>query len=232
MIRYKTKTNADTFRNGDMAPLINVFKDEMCARIVERNPMIFLVPALDDLRGEVREYAVPDDLLNRIHKVELRFTSSDSYLPASALKDYLGSEQESEIVNNFANSEGEFGYIFRRRALYVLSGSITTVTNGIRMWHTSYPADITDLTSTTDMEVDPTTTTHGFPRQFHELLARRVGIEWKGSQPKPIPLNETEKNYENDMKNALDGISTSNNSLEVIGELPPADDLGDNGWNY
>ena len=100
------------------------------------------------------------------------------------------------------------------------------------MWWHKYPADFTVLSGSTDMATDPSATTFGFLRQFHELLARRVSIEYKGSQPKPLLLNRHEQNYENDLKIQLDAISHTDNSAEIIGNSLPASETGDNGWNY
>jgi len=234
LIRYKTKTNSTTFTDADMLPLVNTFKDEISSMIVERNNGMFLVPTTFNLvaSSTSREYALPDDLLNRMQKLELKFTSSDARQPARYLKDWQGSETESEIVKSFSNAKGGFAYVIRRRALLILSGTIIAVTDGGRLWYHSYPADLANLSGVTGLEVDPSTTTFGFPRQFHELLARRVSIEYKGSKPKPIPLNAMEKNYEVDLKVQLDAVARVDNSAEIIGDDLPPEQTGDNGFNY
>jgi len=100
------------------------------------------------------------------------------------------------------------------------------------LWTHIFPADLSNLTGTADLEIDPSTTTFGFPRQFQELLARRVVMEYKGRQPKPISLNKQENNYERDLKIQLDAIAHVDNSGEILAVQPPASDFGDNGWNY
>lgn len=232
LIRYKTKTNSTTFTDADMLPLVNTFKDEIASRIVERNVGYFLVPTPFNLVADQREYGFPDDMLNRIHKLEFKFTSSDARQPAYFIKDYHGSETESEIVKNFGNSQGQFAYTIRRKALLLLSGTIISVTGGGRLWYHAYPADLADLTGSTGLEVDPSTTTFGFPRQFHELLARYVSIEYKGSQPKPLPLNKKELEIERDMETQLAAIAHIDNSAEIIGENIPSEMLGNDGFDY
>lgn len=234
LIRYKTGTNSTTFTDADMLPLVNTFKDEISAMIVERNAGYFLVPTLFDLvaSSTSREYAFPDDLLNRIHKVELKFSSSSSRFPAKNIKDYNGSETESEIVKQFGNDEGQFAYTIRRRAIFILSGTITAVTDGGQLWYHAYPVNLSNLSGSTDLSVDPSTTTFGFPRQFHELLARRVSMEFKGAQPKPLPLSRQELNYERDLQIQLDAIAHIDNSAEIIGQSTAHEDTGDNGFNY
>lgn len=215
-----------------MLALVNLIKDEIASQIVERNNGMFLVPYTFNLVADRREYPVGDDVLNRIHKVEIKFAAGDARQPSTYIKDYNGSETESEIIKNFTNYKGEFAHTIRRRALFILSGTIIDVASGVRMWSHVFPADLTDMTaSTVSMEVDPSTTTFGFPRQFHELLARRVQIEWKGSQPKQVPLSLQEQRYETDLEKQLEAISTVDNSGEIIAELPDAKEMFDNGWS-
>ncbi len=232
LINFKLKTNDTTFTQAAKLPIINIFKNEIASKIVERNVGYFLIPADFDLVANQREYAWPTDILNRMQKLELKFSANDARFPSRFIKDYSGSETESEITANFGNSKDQFAHTIRRRAVMIFSGTIPTLTGGGRLLYHALPADITDLTSTVDMSLDPSTTTFGFPTQFHELLARRVSIEWKGSQPKPIPLNRHELNYENDLKDALDALSHPDNSGEIIGKSLPDEDTGNNGWDY
>ena|SRR3990167_282456 len=232
LIRLKTSTNSTTFTAADALVYVNIFKDEIASKIVERNNGMFLVPSTFNLVADQREYAFPDDMLNRLHKFEVKFASADSRFPSTYIKDYSGSETESEIVKNFGNSIGEFAHTIRRRALFILSGTIIAVTNGGRIWYHAFPADLANLTGSTDLGVDPSTTTFGIPRQFHELLARRVSIEYKSNRPKPLPLNALEKNYENDLKLALDAVAHIDNSGSIIGDLMSEQDQGNSGWNY
>jgi len=235
LINFKCRTNDTTFTQADKLVLVNLFKDEIASQIEEVDSGYFLIPSTFDLVANQREYAIGDDLLNSIQKVEIKFDASNSRYPAAAIKDYYGSETESEIVKQFGNAEGEFAYTIRRRALFILSGTIANTTAGGRIWAHIFPANLANLTdSTDDLSKDPTTTSFGFPRQFHELLARRVAIEYKSKQPKPIPLAPMEKNYYNDLKVQLDAISKNDNSLEVVAELPASNspELGNDGWDF
>ena len=232
LIRVKSSTNSTTFTDAQMLVYVNIFKDEIASRIVERNNGMFLVPSTFNLIADQREYAWPDDVLNRMHKLELKFSSTTSRFPSTYLKDYQGSETESEIVKGFSNSQGGFAHTIRRRAVFILSGTIIAVTGGGRIWYHAFPADLANMTGSTDLGTDPSTTTFGMPRQFHELWARRVSIEYKQNKPKPLPLNALEKNYEIDLGIALDAISRPDNSGEIIGELPSSADMGNDGFDY
>lgn len=231
LIREYTHTNTVTFPDSKMLPFVNAFKDEIATAIVERDAGYFDIPCVFNLVANQREYAIGDNLLNRLHKVEIKFSASDARQPAYNIKDYLGSETESEIVNQFSNAKGEFAYTIRRRAIFILSGTISAVTAGVRTWSHVWPANITDLTfDGYSMEVDPSTTTFGFPRQFHELLATRVSIAYKDNQPKPIPLSRHEKGYETRLEQQLVALTTNDKSATVEAETQ-VDPNYDNGYN-
>ena len=230
LIRYKTTTNTATFATSDMSPLVDTFIDEIASMIVERNANYFLIPSTFDLKDDQRVYGFGDDLLSRIHKLEIKFASGDSRFPAKGIKSYGGSETESEIIKNFTNVRGGFAYVVRRRAVFILSGTIVDVTAGGRLLSHIYPA-APSLTGSADLATDPSTTSFGFPRQFHELLARRVSIEWKGARPTPVPLSRKELEYDKDLKVQLDAISSVDNSGEIIGELPLSQDLYNDGFD-
>jgi len=194
--------------------------------------LYFLVPTTFNLLDNQREYGFPDDKLNRIHKLEIKFVATESRFPAKYDKDYHGSETESEIVKNFSNAPDGFHYVIRRRAVLILSGTIIAVTGGGRLWYHAYPADLANLTGTTDLSVDPSTTTFGFPRQFHFDLANLVSRQYKSSKPKPIPLSVDEAQVERSIQDHLTAVSTVDNSAEVIGLNMPSEDLGDDGFRY
>lgn len=232
LIRYRTKTNSVTFTDADALVLVNIYIKEISSMVVEKNQGYFQVPATFDLADDQREYGFPDDMLNSMHKLELKFASSDSRFPAKSIKDYHKSETESEIVKLFSNAKDEFFYTIRRRAVFILSGTIVDVTDGGRLWYTAYPADLSNLTGSTDLSIDPSTTTFGFPRQLHELLARRVQIDYKSSKSKPIPLNKKELDYDKDLAIQLNAMAHIDDSAEIIGLNMPSEDLGNDGHNY
>lgn len=236
LINYKCRTTDTTFTQADKLVLVNLFKDEIASLIVERNAGYFLIPTTFDLvaSSTSREYSFDDTMLNRMHKLELKFTSTDARQPSRFVKDYSGSETESEIVKYYSNIKGGFAHYVRRRSLFILSGTIIAVTGGGRLWWHKYPADLANLTGSTGLEVDPSTTTFGFPRQFHELLATRVAVEFKSRQPNSLPLGPTERNYKSDLQDQLNAISSIDNSGEIIGLLPSSEDkiMGNDGFNY
>ena len=230
-IRFKTRTNTTTFADATMLPLVNAKKDELASRIQQVRPEIWNIPTLDDLVADQREYAFPSDVLNNLVRLELKFSSSGDYVLAKSidLHTYRDALQESKIVNDFDSEEPR--YFIRRKAIYILSGTIAAVTNGIRLYYNSFPANLADLTDdTTDISVDPSTTTHGFPREFHELLARGVSIEYKGANN--VKLSPLELKYEIDLAKQLDDFSVPNLDHEIFGALPGSSLTGDDGFSY
>ncbi|MBU2060216.1 MAG: hypothetical protein KKB38_21095 [Gammaproteobacteria bacterium] len=229
LIRKKTRANSTTYADAEMLVDVNNVKNEIASLIADRNQKFFERRGTFALVANQRHYSLPDDMLNNLTKVEVMFATGGTHYEAKAMKDYRGSETEAEIVNNFSNNEGEFAYVIRNRGIFILSGTIISVTGGYRIWYVEYPADLSVLTGSTDLTIDPTTTSSGFPKQFHELLARKVSIEWKGRNN--VRLNELELNYENDLQKQLNAISHFDHSLEIIGSLPSRADLYDDGFS-
>ena len=136
------------------------------------------------------------------------------------------------IQANYGNSAGNLCYGIQRRSIYLYSGALdattlgaSTITNGLRLRYRSYPADFPDMTdNSVDMSVDPTTTTFGFPRQFHELLARRCGIVWKAQHPGAVLASQLEAMYPNDLEEKLQAMDNPDLTGETIASLPPATD--------
>jgi len=236
LIRYYTRTNSTTLPNSDLQPLMNAAKDEISS-LISLQTTLFILRTTANLTASVRRYAFPADVLNHIISVEIAFNQNSpiEYLKADKImrEHYGKSLTEANITNDFSNSLPK--YFIWGRVIYFLTGALdsttiggATITNGIRITYRKYPADFSaSLNGTSDLEDDPTTTTFGFPRQFHELLARRTGIIWKSGRPKPIPLSELEKNYERDLQTQLNAVSQDDYSESVVSSLP-----SDNGEDY
>jgi len=229
LINYKCRTNDTTFPVADKLVFVNLMKDEIASRIQQVRKTIWNMPALDDLVLNQREYAFPADVLNNLVNLELKFTASGNYVLATpmARRNYKDVLQESVIVDNFNNDTPK--YFIRRKAIYILSGSIIAVTEGLKLVYDSFPASLANMTGVADLSIDPSTTTHGFPREFHELLARRVSIEYKDRNE--MKLNKKELEYEIDLEKALDSFSVSNLDSTTIGALPSGASRSFNGYN-
>lgn len=107
------------------------------------------------------------------------------------------------------------------------SGTITSVTAGLKIWLNTIVSDITSMESTTDMSEDPTTTTHGIPRALHKVLGDGMVIEWKQSREKPISLSDTELKWDLEVDRAVSSLKRANYDRDVIGLVPE-----DNGEDY
>lgn len=209
----------------------------------------FIIPSTDNLIAGQREYAWPDDVLNHLYSIEVAFSNTlDQFgqLPyVQAFPDdfrRLGlARTEGNIQANYTNGGGsligqQYGqigkvvgprYELQRRSIYLLSGAIdattlgaSTITAGFRVRYRQYPLDLPDLSdNTTDMSIDPTTTSFGIPKQFHELLARRVSLEWKGNNPGAVPISPIEAKYDTDLEDMLSLIEMNDMSDEIFGRL-------------
>ncbi|RMD71946.1 MAG: hypothetical protein D6822_02185 [Cyanobacteria bacterium J149] len=232
-VRYKTRTNSTTFPDDELLAFMNSRLEEIAQDILKADENILLIPQTGNLVADQREYALPSDMLSRISRVEAKLDGSEWIkLEELDFSDYDESMSESEIVNNFSNNEGEAFFVILRKSIYILSGTITDVTDGLKVWAHTYPSKITDLSSTTDLSQDPSNTTLGIPRALHRIWADGVVIDYKESREKPIPLTDSELAYEIRKQRAIETLKKANMDREVFGDLPSSADRGDEGWEY
>jgi len=241
LIRFYTKTDTNTFTDSDMLPIVNTVKDDIASQVTKRNEEYFIIPQTQDLVTSsvtAREYALPDDLMNDLQTVEVALdtTQSTDFVPVlpfhggmPRLARMLNGITESKITQYFNNQEPR--YVLTRRGIYLLSGTISPLSGGLRIRSRQWPADLANLSGSSDLSSDPTTTSFGFPRQFHELWARRTSIVWKSERPQPIPLSALEQQYPADLQSKLDDISHDDDQAEVIGDLPEEDSMSVLGAN-
>ena len=233
LVRLKSRTNSTTFPSSDILTLMNTRMDEIAAAILKTDEDILLIPQTIDLEADQRDYPFPSDILSRIKRVEAKLDGTNWLkLNEIDLTDHDKPTNETNITYYFSNEEGNCFFDLLRKSIYIFSGTITDVTGGLKLWCDTWPTAITDLTSTTDMSVDPSTTTHGIPRAMHEIWARGVIIDWKQSREKPIPLNDNELKYEMDLQKAIETLKHGNLDREVTGDLPPEEDRGNEGAEY
>ncbi len=218
LVREYTRTNSTTLTDATIVLLANVIKDDFAKEIVKADEDFFGVPSTRDLVASsltdptAREYTLPEDYL-KIKKVEARLDGSNwIQLKEFDITQYDRTTNESEILTQFANEEGRAFYDIFRKSLWLYSGTIVANSDGLKLWYIAYPANIAtaDLSGSQDLSLDPTSTTAGMPRQFHELWARKLSITWKSNREKPIPLSERELIFGSDFKSALSSIRNPN----------------------
>jgi len=240
LVRYKTRTNATVFTDAQILPLLNQRIDEIAQDVLKADEDFFLVPQTDDLVANQREYPQPSDILSRIKRTEAKLGGTDwvplTEIDITKINSPISLEAEiTAVFNNLQVSrENPAGARFDiiRKSVYILSGTIIDVTDGLKIWCMTWPAHVTDLTSTTDLSVDPSTTTHAIPRAMHKSLVTGVVIDFKESKEKPIPLNETELAYRVDKEKAIETLKHGNLEREVFGYLPGQSDRGNEGQDF
>jgi hypothetical protein len=227
LIRFNTHTDTTTFPDTDILLLSNVYKDEIAKEITIANQGFFGTYAYRNLEAGVREYPLPVDLLSSIYTVEAKLDGVN-WKPLDEMDLSLVdmATDEASIQTYFAGNNAK--YCLFRGSLFIYSDSaIIDVTDGIKLWAILYPTAIPNLTDDRDLSVPKNTSSIGFPSQFHELLARRVGIAYKNSQDTPLALSEHEQNYATDLQRAIVSIRHANFSRAIA-----ATEKVDNGFDY
>jgi hypothetical protein len=228
LVRYYTKTNSTTFTDADILTLANIFKDDIAGAIgKEVGEDYFGLRFERDLVAGQREYDLPAELMSRLKYVNAKLDGTKwKRLNETDLTTYGQAVDEATILSNYADKDAEFD--LWDQGIFILSGdAIIDVTDGLKIWAIIFPSDFPNLTSTEDMSTNPDDYSHGFPRQFHELLARRVSIAQKSSKDRPIPLSEKEKMYEQDFERAIQKMKDANLDRSVQPSAPYND-----GSNY
>lgn len=224
-VRLKTRTNSTTLTDADLIILANVVKDKLVSRALDADEDIFLVPTYLNLVANQREYPLHSDLLSRIKRVEAKLdgTSFIKLYEFDLPQHQYPISTEADITAHFGNTEKAAFFDIMRNSIWIYSGTITSVTAGLKIWLNTIVADITSMVAVTDMSIDPTTTTHGVPRPLHKVLADGMIIEWKESREKPIPLTQREMNHEFEIDKAVASLKKANYDRDVIGLVPDDD---------
>ena len=233
-VRFMTRTTSITFTDAQIISLMAIRQDEIARAILKTDEDILLIPQYANLVVSTitaREYPQPQDILSRIKRVEAKLDGTNyivlNEFDVTSYRKAISTE--ADIIANFSNLEGEAFFDILRKSIVIYSGTLTAVTDGLKILVNTYPAAITDLALTSDMSQDPSTTTHGIPRAMHEIWARGIIIDYKSSREQPIPLNERELNYKNDLEETIQTLKHGNLDREVIGVI--SDDMWNHGYN-
>jgi len=221
LVRKYTKSNSTTFIDADILLYANIFKDEISASIAkEVGEDYFGMRFERDLIAGQREYDLPAQILGRMKFLQAKLDGTNwTRLLEIDINTYAKTTDESTIRSIYADKPAQFD--LWDNSIFILSGSaIINVVNGLQLWAIIYPANFANLSSTEDMSTNPDDYTHGFPREFHELLARRVSIAYKSSKDRPASLSEKEQMYEIDLVRAITSIKDSNLDRSVVPSVP------------
>jgi hypothetical protein len=221
-VRLKTRTNSTTFPDTSIIALMRQRQDEIAQAILKTDEDILLIPQTVNLVLNQREYPYPEDILSRIKRVEAKLDGTNwiklTEVDLTSIKTPIA--LEADITKYFTNTLGGAYYDLRRKSIYLLSGSVTAVTSGLKLYCDTYPTAITDLAGGSEMNIDPSDTTHGVPRPLHKLWATGVIIDYKESREKPIPLSEQELNFERYLLRAIETLKHGNLDREVEASIP------------
>lgn len=234
-VRRQTRTTAVTLPNDALLLYMNKAKDEIAGAIIEKDEDYFLVPQTTDLVADQREYPLPVSTANRIKRVEAKLDGVNWIkLKPVELAQYTKSNQETDITSFFTNQEGGAFYEILRFSIFLFTGTVPDADDALKLWAFDYPADILEaaLGSSSDLSIDPSSTTFGIPRALHGVWAERVIIEWKNGQTKPVPLTKDEQNWEFRLQGQLDKLTPLNADEAFEATLPNQLDRGDSGFNY
>lgn len=208
---------------------------EIAKAILKADEDILLIPQLIDLAADQRDYPVPSDILSRMKRVEAKLDGTNwlklNEIDLTQIDFPINSE--TDITYRFSNNQDNAFFDTLRKSIYLYSGTIINVTEGLALWCDTWPTEITDLTEdTVDMSEDPSLTTHGIPMEMHDCWVKGVVIDYKQTREKPIGLTDSELNYQKYLEDDIAILKHGNLDREVFGSLPPASERGNDGFDY
>lgn len=223
-IRFRTGSDVNTFTDADVLRLINKHKDLLSLDAIKANEDLFGTIQTRDLVASTssREYSLPTGLV-KIKAVEAKLDGTNWVrLVEFDLDSYQHTTDEDTIQDNFSNEEGYASFEIYRNSLFIYSGVITAGTDALKLYCIVRPADLTDLTLTTDLSADPTTTSFGIPTEFHNLLARYVSRDYKQAGDKSMQLADDEQDMilEKDRAKMIDALMGLNLSRTTQLKVP------------
>lgn len=231
-VRFKTRTNTTTFTDANILALLKVRCVEVASKLLETGNDDFLITYTEDLVDDQRLYPFQDDYM-KLKKVRAKLDETNFItLKEMDVSQHDRPTDETNITYNFSNTQGDAFFDIQHGGIFIYSGTIEDVTNGLVTKYAKEPVVITDLASVVDMSAHLTSTTHGYPKRVHELLARGVIIDYKESREKPIPLTEREAKYEFDLVKAVNELKNTNLDNEILAQLPGQGDRGNEGAEY
>lgn len=224
-IRFRTQTDSNTFPDADILRMVNIQKDRLADEAIRANEDLFGMVSTRDLVASStgREYSLPNGLV-KIKSVEAKLNGTDwVHLLETDVTRRQRATDEATIIADFTNDEGVASYDVFRNSLWLYTGTISaTVADGLKLWMIIRPADLIDLTLTTDMSIDPSTTTFGIPTQFHLLLTRLVSRDFKQSGDRSMALAQDEQEVviKEDIERAVMAVRNMNLSRAFKATLP------------
>ncbi|MEA3430190.1 MAG: hypothetical protein U9R08_02875 [Nanoarchaeota archaeon] len=229
LVREKTSQNSTTFTDAEILTMANIFKDEIAADIAQKNPSAFIISDTADLSDDVREYEIKGGTMNQLVRIEVSFNGTDWYvIKPIQIKDLSVQLVESEITADYSNDD-DARYFQKGNRIYILSGTITDQTDCLKFVFQAFPTDWSSLGGA-DLSAWSDAKNPGLPKTFHELLARRVSIEYKDNKEKK--LSPLEMRYEKDLLKAINNFITSSQAQSIIASTPSMASHGDYGYDY
>lgn len=224
-VRFRTQTDSTTFSNTAIMATANKYIAELSREAVKADEDILGMIATVNLvtTDTSREYSMPTGFM-RMNRIEAKLDGTN-WVKLKELNPaiYARTTDETTILANFSNLQDDAYFDFFRGSIWLYTGEVSSaVTDGMKMWYQVYASPITDMTSTTDMSAAPSTTTQGFPREFHELLSRYISRQYKSSGDRGLELAEDEREVllRQDRMEAIYSLTGMNTNREVLGIVP------------
>lgn len=150
-LRRRIKADSTLFSNTDLAALMNLARLTVDAYIVKSNPALYNMLFSADLVANTREYKL-SHTTRHIFQVQAYLDSKwVTIMPANYTVEYQLGDDEDVIKSKFGNGYGRAKYWKNGQFIFLLTGEITSITDGLKIYGNGRPKNVTadDLSENT-----------------------------------------------------------------------------------
>lgn len=156
-IRARTATTSNTLSDADIARIANLARNTIDVAVLNYNPALYNMVYYTNLVANVREYRVKP-YTRSIHYVQANLKASsgadDNWItlqPANYGVEYQFGDSEDKIIRSFSNIHNRAKYWKNGVFIFLLTGTIINVTNGLKIYANGLPSDLEEADMTSEI---------------------------------------------------------------------------------
>lgn len=160
-----------------------------------------------NLANDTREYTIPNNVI-RTHNIEINYGGIWVRMKEISLERMDAAINEEEVQKFFKNRLPMYS-IYGGKYYIWTPDPITELIGWLKIYASVYPTEF-DENDFEENNIVEMSEVNELPRQFHQVLQKRVIISYKESRDKPIPLTQSEQMYKGDLETVLKSMRVIN----------------------
>lgn len=238
--RQKTHAEETLFSDAQLMALANLQRLDIDDAVIEVAPEKYNMKWSEDLLADQREYRISTNT-QEIFSVQANLKQvggSDNWvdlIPSTYGVEYQFGDSEDQIRLSFSNSYNSAKYTQDGNFLFLLTGQIVDVANGLKIYGNGRPLDIIDPTEDTRDLADYAPFpdfTPGIPKQMQKVWLNLTSRAYKMNNDKEAVLDEDEASVYELLEVAKKHIQSKKAILFDKSQLNVERAKSDNGFEY